>query len=59
MQLCWRNLSFALSFSGSGESEGWGNDAATREDVTGGEGDMEDVRGEGDMEKGEREAGAA
>ena len=39
--------------------EGWGDDAATREDVTGGEGDMEDVTGEGDMEEGEREAGAA
>ena len=51
MQLCWRNLFLHL--------EGWGDDAATREDVTGGEGDMEDVTGEGDMEKGEREAGAA
>ena len=30
--------------------EYWGDDAATREDVTG---------GEGDMEEGEREAGAA
>ena len=39
--------------------EYWGDDAATREDVTVGEGDMEDVTGEGDMEKGEREAGAA
>jgi len=43
----------------AGESGGWGDDAATGEDVTGGEGDMEDVTGEGDMEKGEREAGAA
>ena len=42
-----------------GEGEGWGDDAATREDITEGEGDMEDVTGEGDMEKGEREAGAA
>ena len=41
-----------------GEGEGWGDNAATREDVTGGEGDMEDVTGEGDMEKGEREVGA-
>ena len=31
-----------------GEGEGWDDDAATREDVT----------GEGDMEKGEREVGA-
>ena len=38
--------------------EGWGDDAATREDITEGEGDMEDVTGEGDMEKGEREVGA-
>ena len=59
MQVCWRNLSFALSFCGSGESEGWGDDADTGEDVTGGEGDMEDVTVEGDMEKGEREAEAA
>ena len=58
MQLCWKNLAFPLSFSVSGESEGWGNNAATREDVTGGEGDMEDVTGEGDMEKGERQEGA-
>ena len=44
-----------------GEGEGLGDNAATREDVAGGEGDMEDVTGEGDMEKGEREvrAGAA
>ena len=42
----------------AGEGEGWGDDAATWEDVTGGEGDMEDVTGEGDMEKGEREVGA-
>ena len=32
-----------------------GDDADTREDVTGGDGGMEDVTGEGDMEKGERE----
>ena len=40
-----------------GEGEGWGDNgnAATREDVAGGEEDMEDVTGEGDMEKGERE----
>ena len=42
-----------------GEGEGWGDDADTGEDVTGGEGAMEDVTGEGDMEKGERESGAA
>ena len=42
-----------------GEGEGWGDNAATREDVAGGEWDMEYVTGEGDMEKGEREAGAA
>ena len=52
----------------AGEGEGWGDDAATGEDVTGGdgdtedvtcEGDMEDVTGEGDMEEEGREAGAA
>ena len=43
----------------AGEGEGWVDDAATEEDVTGGEGDIENVTGEGDMEEGEREAGAA
>ena len=42
---------FLLHLVLAGEGEGWGDDAATREDVTGGEGDMEDVTGEGDMEK--------
>ena len=41
------------------EGEGWVDDAATGEDVAGGEGDIENVTGEGDMEEGEREAGAA
>ena len=50
---------FLLHLVLAGEGEGWGDDAATREDVTGREGDMEDVTGEGYMEKGEREAGAA
>ena len=50
---------FLLRLVLAGEGEGWGDDAATGEDVTGGEGDMEDVTGEGDMEEGEREAGAA
>ena len=48
-----------LVLAGRGEGEGWGDDAATGEDVTGGEGDMEDVTGEGDMEEGEGKAGAA
>ena len=50
---------FLLHLVLAGEGEGWGDDAATGEDVTGGEGDMEDVTGEGDMEEGEGEAGAA
>ena len=41
---------FLLHLDVAGEGEGWCDDAATREDVT---------RGEGDMEEGEREAGAA
>ena len=39
-----------LVLAGRGEGEGWGDDAATGEDVTGGEGDMEDVTCERDME---------
>ena len=55
-----------LVLAGRGEGEGWGDDAATGEDVAEGkgevvrgEGDIEDVTGEGDMEEGEGEAGAA
>ena len=39
---------FLLHLVLAGEGEGWGDDADTGEDVT----------GEGDMEKGEREVGA-
>ena len=39
-----------LVLAGRGEGEGWGDDAATGEDVAEGEGDMEVVRGEGDIE---------